>query len=108
MILTMISTEEIKKLAELARIDVEPEEQQKLASEMDAILEYVGQIKSVTEGESTGVPSTDQGEGDTIVRGEVNVMREDENPTEAGTHSQQLIAEFPNKEGDYLKVKKIL
>ena len=44
----MISKEEIKKLADLARIDIKDEEIEGLRGEMDAILDYVGQVKSVT------------------------------------------------------------
>lgn len=104
----MISKEEIKKLADLARIDMKDEEIENLRGEMDAILDYVGQVKSITGGGIVGVPSPEQGEGDTIVRGEVNVMREDQNPTESQTYSQELIAEFPESENNYLKVRKIL
>ncbi len=102
----MISKEEIKKLADLARIEIGEEEQAKLALEMDAILDYVGQISEISEG--SAFPSPEQGEGHAIVGGEVNIMREDENPTASGTYSKELIAEFPRKEGNYLKVKKIL
>ena len=94
----MISKDEIKKLADLARISIEDEEAVELAGEIDMILGYVGQVKSVT------------GEMKERVNMEAlrNVMREDANPTESGTYSKELIAEFPQKEGDYLKVKKIL
>jgi aspartyl-tRNA(Asn)/glutamyl-tRNA(Gln) amidotransferase subunit C len=94
----MISKEEIKKLADLARIEMEDKEIENLRGEMDAILDYVGQVKSV---------AGDLGEDNEIgpLR---NVMREDENPTESETFSKELIAEFPNKDKNYLKVKKIL
>ncbi len=94
----MISKEEIKKLADLARIDVKDEEIENLRGEMDAILGYVGQVKSVT--------------GDLREDVEIgslrNVMRDDTDPAEPETHSKELIIEFPQKEGGYLKVKKIL
>jgi aspartyl-tRNA(Asn)/glutamyl-tRNA(Gln) amidotransferase subunit C len=94
----MISKEEIKKLADLARIDVNDEEIDGLRGDMDAILDYVGQIKEVT--------------GNTKVGSEIkalrNVLREDGEPTESETYSKELVAEFPNKEKNYLKVKKIL
>ncbi len=104
----MISKEEIKKLADLARIDLPNAEIAELVEEIDAILDYVGQIKSVTNEGGADFPSPDQGEGHTIVGGEVNVMRDDTNPTESETYSKELIAEFPNGENNYLKVKKIL
>ena len=95
----MISKEEIKKLADLARIDIAEKEQEKLAGEMDVILDYISQIKGIT------------GEADLLSHEQdeiINVMRADENPTASENHGQALIAEFPDKEGDYLKVKKIL
>lgn len=102
----MISKEEIKKLADLARIHIEDGEIENLREEIDAILGYVGQIKSVT-GDTKEVENLPLnvrgGQG-----GVINIMREDENPTESGTYSKELIAEFPHKDGDYLKVKKIL
>lgn len=94
----MISKTEVKKLAELARIDLTEMEEERLAHEMGAILDYVGQIKSVV-GEAA----------DKKTALEIyNILREDQNPTESGAHSKELIAEFPDKQGDYLKVKKIL
>jgi aspartyl-tRNA(Asn)/glutamyl-tRNA(Gln) amidotransferase subunit C len=102
----MISTEEIKKLADLARIEIKEEEQEKLASEIDDILNYVGQIKEMAE--EAGVSSPEQGEGHAIVGGGVNVIREDENPNASETYSKELIAEFPKSQENYLKVKKIL
>jgi aspartyl-tRNA(Asn)/glutamyl-tRNA(Gln) amidotransferase subunit C len=103
----MILKEEIKKLADLARIDIEEGEQEKLASEMDDILNYVGQIKEMAG--KKDFPSPEQGEGHAIAGGGVfNVLREDTDPTEPETHSQELIAEFPKSENNYLKVKKIL
>lgn len=98
----MISKEEIKKLAELARIEVGEKETETLRGDMDSILGYLDQVKSIQELENNGEgsvlnPITPQ-----------NVMREDENPTESETYSKDLIAEFPDKQGNYLKVKKIL
>lgn len=101
----MISKEEVKKLADMARMEVGDSEQEKLADEMDAILGYVGQVKSITQQEGAGSPPL-------VVRGGlggvINVLREDADPIPAETSNQELIAEFPEKEGNYLKVKKIL
>ena len=96
----MISKEEIKKLADLARIDISEKEAEKLGGEIDSILEYVGQVKSVA-----GLLSD---EAEIELGANYNVMRDDNNANESGAYSKELIAEFPDKEGDYLKVKKIL
>ncbi len=65
--------------------------------EMDLILGFVDQIQEV-ETEDLKVE-----EGDLR-----NIMREDENPYIGGEFSEDLLAEAPNREGDYIKVKKIL
>lgn len=96
----MIKGEDIKKLADLARIGVEDTEAESLAGEIDAILGYVGQVKSVAGSDS---PLKVRGDG-----GDMNVMREDINTNITGTYSKELIAEFPESENGYLKVKKIL
>ena len=94
----MISEKDIKKLADLARIEIKEEEQKELAKEIDQILDYV---KLVSQFHSDSTSESGQGEV-------INVMREDKNPTESGTYSKELIEEFPDKKGNYLKVKKIL
>ncbi|MDD5050420.1 MAG: Asp-tRNA(Asn)/Glu-tRNA(Gln) amidotransferase subunit GatC [Candidatus Pacebacteria bacterium] len=93
----MISTQDIEKLAELARIELKEEEKVKLAKEIDGILGYIDQIKTAG--------SKDIARAKEPVR---NIFREDKNPHESGTHTDALVAEFPRKEGNYLKVKKIL
>ena len=101
----MISKEEVKKLAGLARIGVSDEEADKLRGEMDTILEYVKVVSQFQVDEHTSNENT----SDQVEIGQLrNIWREDENPTESGTYSKEIIAEFPEKEGDYLKVKKIL
>ena len=97
----MISTEEIRKLADLARIEVGEEEANKLAGEIEAILGYVKLVQQFH------FESTLEESGIEVV-GNYNVLREDANPTESGTYSQELIAEFSESEKGYLKVKKIL
>ena len=101
----MISKEEIKKLADLARIDLADAEIAELAGEMDAILDYVGQVKSIQGLHPDEAESKDEAEEGL---GGVNVFREDANPTESETYNKELIAEFPHSQNNYLKVKKIL
>ena len=97
----MISKEEIKKLADLARIEIEENELDELRGEMNAILDYVGQVSHV----ALQNEAMRDGFENSQIR---NVMREDAEPTESGAHSKELISEFPASEKNYLKVKKIL
>ncbi len=94
----MLGTDDIKKLAKLARITLTKEEEEKLPKEADSILEYVAQLKDIT---SSMVENK--------VAGELrNVVREDNNPTETGVNTKNIVANMPNSQDDYLKVEKIL
>ncbi len=92
-----IKTEDIKKLAKLARIELTTEEEEKLTREIGGILGYIGQIQTAA--------------GKDVIRQKEpvrNALRPDTNPHESGIHTEVIVAEFPRKEGNYLKVKKIL
>ena len=93
-----MTKEEILHLGTLARIRLSDSEAEKLNTEIDSILAYVGTINDIVA------------EGDlTKAVGPVhNVFREDEVTNEPGSHTEALLAEFPEKKGQYLKVKKIL
>ena len=92
----MISNDDIKHLAKLSRIEITEEETEKMTSEIDSILGYVGQINNVSAEEKREVP---------VHR---NVMREDETTHEPDEFTEKLLSNAPQREGRYLKVKKIL
>lgn len=106
----MISKEEIKRLADLARIEIKEEEVEGLRGEMDSILDYVGQVGSIAPLNVTrpNGSSGRRGEGGDIDFEVINVLREDGKPTPSGTYTKELVAEFPESQKGYLKVKKIL
>lgn len=89
---------DIEKLAKLARIELAEEEKTLYLKDIGAILGYVDQIKAVVARA-----------GDERKAGELrNILRIDEVKNEAGLNTEDIVAEFPQKEGNYLKVKKIL
>ncbi|MDP2651555.1 MAG: Asp-tRNA(Asn)/Glu-tRNA(Gln) amidotransferase subunit GatC [bacterium] len=94
----MATTEEVKKLAALARIRVDEAELDKFTREFDAILAYIGQL------EKLDVP-TDSGGAKPFLR---NVMREDGEPHATGEYTEKLAEQFPTREGNALSVKQIL
>ncbi|MDP3661357.1 MAG: Asp-tRNA(Asn)/Glu-tRNA(Gln) amidotransferase subunit GatC [bacterium] len=96
----MIDAKEIEHLAELARIEVGKEETVALAKDIEAILGYVTLVQKVAGG--TEVP-----DGHTE-HTPVNVMREDVNPHESGIYTDALLSLAPERDGQYVKVKKIL
>lgn len=89
--------EDVKRLAALARVGVPEDELARFAAEFDSILAYVGKLDELTLPESeTEVP---------VLR---NVLRADGGEYESGTWTASLTAQFPQKEGDSLSVKKII
>ncbi len=97
MICRMLSIEEIEKLAKLARLEIPADEKETLRKEVDEILEYVGQIQKLSPKE----PPKEAG----FVH---NVFRDDKEPHQSGEFTDALLANAPEKENGYIKVKKIL
>ena len=88
---------DVKKLAELSRIHLEEQEAEELRASLDSILGYVEQIKQV---------SADSDVEQTFPV--ANVLREDANPNPTGENREKLLNSAPKREGNYVKVKKIL
>jgi aspartyl-tRNA(Asn)/glutamyl-tRNA(Gln) amidotransferase subunit C len=89
---------DIEKLAQLARIELTETEKQTYLKDLGSILNYVDQIKTVV---------AEVGEERTV--GELrNVMRADQGDNISGSNTEAIVNEFPAKQGNYLKVKKIL
>ncbi len=94
----MLEINDIEKLATLARIKLTDTEKTKFLKEIEPILDYVAQLKEVSSSIS-GTPKVGEHR---------NIARPDENAKESGTHTDALVAEMPESERNYLKVKKIL
>lgn len=90
--------EDIEHLAKLARIEVTDGEAEKLAGDITNVLAYVSQIEAAVG----TVPSEKQ------VGPLFNVMREDGEPHEAGMYTEDLLSAAPERDGQYVKVKKII
>lgn len=92
----MITKDDILKLAGLARMELSLSEVEHLTGEVDSILVYVGQITNTTGDLVRKVPDLH------------NVMRDDIQQNEPREYTEKLLSNAPFREGDYLKVKKIL
>lgn len=90
--------EDIEHLAKLSRIAVSEEESVSLAEDMSSILGYVSEIDEIT-GEKLGEKE---------VGPLFNVMREDGEPHPAKVYTEDLLSLAPLRDGQYVKVKKIL
>jgi aspartyl-tRNA(Asn)/glutamyl-tRNA(Gln) amidotransferase subunit C len=94
----MITSQELDNLAKLARIKLSSEDKASLTKEFDSILGYVDQLKKVdvsldAEGRMGAVK---------------NVFRADEAMPTSATDRERLLVEIPDREGDFVAVKKII
>ena len=92
-----MTLEEVKKLANMMRLEISDEEALSIGSDMDAVIHYIDQLKEVS------VPDTD-----TIRPVLFNIAREDEIGNETGKYTSAILEQAPDREGDFVKVKKVL
>jgi aspartyl-tRNA(Asn)/glutamyl-tRNA(Gln) amidotransferase subunit C len=94
-----VTIEEVKKLAELSRIELGEEEIEKMRGEIDAIVAYIDIISQVDLPEGVAVSPHLALE---------NVMRSDDGVHEAGIYTEKMLSQAPKRDGKFVKVKKIL
>ncbi len=92
----MITKEEIQQIAELARIRLSEEEVEQYEKEFETILAYVCLVQEAP------LPEL---KNEYVL---TNRLRDDEEVYEAGSFTEELLREVPHREGDYVKVKKVL
>ena len=92
----MITHDEMKKLALLARIEMTDAEMDAMAHEFDSILGYVDQINNVQ------VPETSE------QYVQINTVHADTDAYESETYSKKMIAGAPDSQDGFYKVQKIL
>lgn len=88
---------EIEQIAELARLSLRPEEKAKLKKDLESILAYVEQLKSVP---------TDAVDPTSHVLNLENVYREDR--THPSDVREDTLGHAPQREGNFFKVPKII
>lgn len=95
----MISKEEVRHIANLARIELSEEETEKLQRDLSSIVDYFNILKRVdiSNVDSSFTPSRKK-----------NASREDLFKEMSLKDIEKLINLFPKKEGRHLKTKKIL
>lgn len=94
----MLERKEVEKLIELELVDMSDAEIEQFRGEIDSILGYVSELQTLSSGE----------EREPQVGELYNVMREDIHPHESGIYTEAILKELPQREGEYVKVKKIL
>ena len=92
-----ISLEQVRYVAGLARLDLAPAEEQRLTGQLNAILEYMGQLAEV---DTAGVDPTSH------VLPLTNVLREDE--PRPGLANAEALANAPDPDQGHFAVPKII
>jgi aspartyl-tRNA(Asn)/glutamyl-tRNA(Gln) amidotransferase subunit C len=92
-----LTTEDVKKISQLARIELSEAEILKFQKELSVVLDYVSELNKV---DTTGVEEISQ------VTGLVNVLRDDK--PEFSPIRDAIIKNFPDSKEGFLKIKSIL
>ncbi len=93
----MIDREQVKKVANLARLDITPEEEEQFTTQLNSILDYFDQLSEL---------DTDDVAPTTRAIETSNITRPDR--LQPFTDRQALLDCAPEQEGDYFRVPKIM
>ncbi|MEA2082415.1 MAG: Asp-tRNA(Asn)/Glu-tRNA(Gln) amidotransferase subunit GatC [Elusimicrobiota bacterium] len=91
-----MNTDEIKKIAQLARIEIKESELDDFAEEFNKILEY---FKELDKAPTDGV--------EPFVFDEANTWREDEASSDPAAR-EKILANAPERQDDFFKVRKVI
>ena len=92
-----ISSNEVKKVAQLARLELNESEIQQHAEQLENILDYINQLEEI---DTDNIPCT------TRAIEVVNVLRKDEKKDYE--NSEELLDLAPSRENQFFKVPKII
>ena len=92
-----ISSDEVKKVAQLARLELNESEINQHAEQLEKILEYIKQLEKIS---TDDIPCT------TRAIEVVNVLRKDEKKNYA--NSEEILDLAPSRENKFFKVPKII
>ena len=95
--MTKISSNDVRKVAHLARLDLSEDQIEIYTEQLEEILSYVDQLQNV---DTKNIPPT------TRAVEVVNAMREDK--VEVNCSREDILNQAPQREGDFFRVPKIL
>ena len=95
--MTKITSSDVRKVAQLARLELPEDQIETYTSQLEEILSYVDQLQEI---DTQNVSPT------TRAVEVVNAMRED--LVENNCSREEILNQAPNREGDFFRVPKIL
>ncbi|MBI1866616.1 MAG: Asp-tRNA(Asn)/Glu-tRNA(Gln) amidotransferase subunit GatC [Candidatus Staskawiczbacteria bacterium] len=96
----MISKEEVKHIAKLARLELKEGELEKMQKELSAILDYFDLLKKANTSKLKRQPS--------FAKATEGQARKDEIAAKNHSLAEKIMNAFPDRKDDYIKVKAIL
>ena len=97
--MTRITSDDVRKVAKLSRLDIPDDDVEKYSNQLEDILEYIAQLERI---DTSDVPPT------TRAVEVVNVFRDDNVQTSSDDVRDQLLSLAPEREGEFYRVPKIL
>ena len=95
--MTKISASDVRKVANLARLELPEDQIETYTAQLEKILAYVDQLQEIN---TQNIPPT------TRALEVVNAMREDS--VEVNCSREDILDQAPQREGDFFRVPKIL
>ncbi|MEG4810055.1 Asp-tRNA(Asn)/Glu-tRNA(Gln) amidotransferase subunit GatC [Microcoleus sp. F8-D3] len=93
----MIDREEVRKVANLARLELTPEEEEQFTGQLNGILDYFEQLSEL---------DTSKVQPTTRALDVSNVMRSDD--LQPFPKRESILEEAPDRDGEFFKVPKIM
>ena len=95
----MLSKDEVKKIAKLARLELTEEEIEKMRKDLSGILEHFNSLQKVKEKPQAGIAPE--------ITGDAGIARQDRAVPQTQETNKRIIESFPDKKGTHNKVKAI-
>lgn len=92
-----MNTEAVQKLATMMRMEISAEEAESIGRDMDAVIGYIDQLSQI---DTSAITSTEP-----LLS---NIAREDVATNDSGSYTEQILAEVPEVDNGFVKVKKVM
>lgn len=92
-----MNTEAVQKLATMMRMEISAEEAESIGRDMDAVIGYIDQLSQI---DTSTIASTEP-----LLS---NIAREDVATNDSGSYTEQILAEVPEVDNGFVKVKKVM
>ena len=97
--MTRITSDDVRKVAKLCRLEIPEDDIEKYSNQLEVILEYIAQLERI---DTLNVPPT------TRAVEVVNVFREDTIVSSSSDIRDKILDLAPQREGEFFRVPKIL